>query len=92
MNAISLLCEIIAQGGKVVSNFYPKDALDALVRHGFLREAGRLCALNTRCRIPCRWLLWMARMATIAARAALLRSMLQKSRCSRPTYQPSSIA
>ena len=41
MNPISLLCEIIAQGGKVSSHFYRGDpSLALLVRHGFLCERG----------------------------------------------------
>lgn len=40
MNAVSLLCEIIAQRGKVTSGCYRSKYFDALIRHGFLREAG----------------------------------------------------
>lgn len=41
MNAISLLCKIIAQGGKVSSSFYDEDkTFAALIRRGFLREVG----------------------------------------------------
>lgn len=38
---MSLLCEVIAQGGKVPSGFYEKDkTFAALIRHGYLREVG----------------------------------------------------
>ena len=40
MSALTLLCDIIAQGGKVTSTFYPGASFQALVSHGFLREAG----------------------------------------------------
>lgn len=40
MSAVSLLCEIISQGGKVASGFHSGVTFDALVRHGFMREAG----------------------------------------------------
>lgn len=41
MNALALLCELIAQGGKASAAFY-RDNPDfaALLRHGYLREAG----------------------------------------------------
>lgn len=46
MSAAALLCAIIAQGGKVTSDFYHGDrGFAALVRHGFLREAGVLTSV-----------------------------------------------
>lgn len=41
MNAASLICEIIAQGGKVSSAFYDgNQAFATIKRHGYLREDG----------------------------------------------------
>lgn len=41
MSAVSLLCAIIAHGSKVTSGFHQDNrGFAALVRHGFLREAG----------------------------------------------------
>ncbi|MBO9451070.1 hypothetical protein J7426_12415 [Tropicibacter sp. R16_0] len=46
MSAATLLCEIIAQGGKVTSDFYSDDHdFAALVTHGFLRKAGVLASV-----------------------------------------------
>ncbi len=46
MTAIALLCEIIAQGGKVPASFYRNaPAFTALLRHGYLREAGVVMSL-----------------------------------------------
>lgn len=46
MSAATLLCEIIAQGGKVASNFYIGDRdFAALVTYGFLREEGVLASV-----------------------------------------------
>lgn len=46
MSAVSLLCEIIAQGGRLASDYYSSDqAFDALVTHGFLSKAGVLASV-----------------------------------------------
>lgn len=46
MNPVSLLCEIIAQGGKVSADIDDGDGgFAALARHGYLREAGVLASV-----------------------------------------------
>lgn len=46
MSAAARLCDVIAQGGKVSAEFHDKDdGFLALVRHGYLREAGVLASV-----------------------------------------------
>lgn len=45
MSAEALLCDIIALGGRVSANFDGDDDFRALVRHGYLREAGFLASI-----------------------------------------------
>ena len=45
MSAFARLCDAIAQGGKVSATFDGDDDLKALVRHGYLREAGVLASI-----------------------------------------------
>jgi len=46
MNALSLLCEIIAQGGKVSASFYRSNpAFTGLIHHRFLRRSGVVASI-----------------------------------------------
>ncbi|MDU9002408.1 hypothetical protein [Sedimentitalea todarodis] len=45
MTATTRLCEIIAQGGKVSTDFGDDDGFAVLVRHGYLSEAGVLTSV-----------------------------------------------
>ena len=46
MNALSLLCELIAQGGKASATLYSDNPdFSALLRHGYLRESGLVASV-----------------------------------------------